>query len=200
MWEGFAILDFRNCEHSGFVVWLTGLPSSGKTTLAMKLEEELRDRGVTVEVLDGDETRKRLPKSLGFSREDRDANIRMLSFIAKLLVRNGIAVIVAAISPYREAREQARLEIESFVEVHVDCPTEECIRRDVKGLYKKALAGEILNFTGISDPYEPPVSPELSVRTHEESVQQSLSAILVGLQDLGYLQESSLPHESGVHL
>jgi adenylylsulfate kinase len=140
------------------VVWLTGLPSAGKTTLARLLEAELRNRGRRVERLDGDEVRTRLAKGLGFSREDRDENVRRVAYVAHLLQRNGVFVIIALISPYGQARDKARAEIKDFVEVYVKCPLEECAHRDVNGLYRKALAGEIPDFTGVSDPYEPPRS------------------------------------------
>ncbi len=171
----------------GFVVWFTGLPSAGKSTLARLLEKELQRRGWPVEVLDGDEVRLRLTKGLGFSREDRDENIRRISFVARLLARHGVAAITAAISPDRSAREQARREIGRFAEVYVKCALDTCVRRDVKGLYRRALAGEITNFTGISDPYEEPVAPEVTVETDRESAEESVGRILARLAALGYL-------------
>ena len=171
----------------GFVVWLTGLPRSGKTTLARGLDEELTQRGHNVEVLDGDEVRERLTKGLGYSKEDRDENIRRIYFVAQLLARNGVAVIVAAISPYREARDEARHRIGRFVEVYVRCSLEECIKRDYKGHYAKTLKGEIANFTGISDPYEPPLSPEVIVETDGESEEESLAQIMTTLTTLDYV-------------
>ena len=171
----------------GAVVWLTGLPRSGKTTLARGLESKLKQPGHKVEVLDGDEMRERLTKGLGFSKEDRDENIRRISFVAQLLARNGVLVIVAAISPYRELRDEARREFPRFVEVYVKCPVEECMNRDFKGLYAKALSGEIPNFTGVSDPYEPPLCPEVVAETDRESVEGSLDKILTALATLGYV-------------
>ncbi len=174
-------------ERSGFTVWLTGLPSSGKSTLAGLLAERLRGYGHAVEILDGDEVRRHLSRGLGFSREDRDENIRRIAFVAKLLTRVGGVAIVAAVSPYRAAREDARREIGRFVEVYVSCPVEECMQRDVKGLYRRAVRGEVPAFTGVSDPYEPPVDPEVSVETHRETVERSVEKILHGLRELGYL-------------
>ena len=171
----------------GFVVWFTGLPSAGKSTLARLLEGALRRRGWPVEVLDGDEVRLRLTQGLGFSREDRDENIRRISFVARLLARHGVATITAAISPYRGAREEARREIGRFVEVYVKCALDTCVQRDVKGLYRRALAGEIANFTGISDPYEEPLAPEVTVQTDRESAEESVGRILARLEALGYL-------------
>lgn len=172
----------------GFTVWFTGLPSSGKSTLARMLEPVLQQRGYHVEVFDGDEVRLRLSKGLGFSKEDRDENIRRIAYCANLVTRSGGVAITCAISPYREIRQEARREIGRFVEVFVRCPVEICIERDVKGLYRKALAGEISNFTGVSDPYEEPLNPEIIVESHRESHQQSLSKIVQGLESLGYVQ------------
>lgn len=171
----------------GFTVWFTGLSGSGKTTLARALEEELKNRDFHVEVLDGDEVRLRLSKGLGFSKEDRDENIRRISYVAKVVTRCGAVAITCAISPYREIRDEARKEIGRFVEVYVKCDLEECIRRDVKGLYKKAISGEIKNFTGVSDPYEEPLNPEIIVETHRETQEESINKIFSGLKDLGYL-------------
>jgi adenylyl-sulfate kinase len=173
--------------NKGFVVWFTGLPSSGKSTLAELLAQDLSRRGLPVEVLDGDEVRQRLTRGLGFSKEDRDENIRRIAFVAKLLSRNNVCAITAAISPYRSARDEARGEIGRFAEVYVKCPLETCIARDVKGLYRRALAGEIPNFTGISDPYEEPLNPELAVETDQENTAASLRRILARLDELGYL-------------
>lgn len=170
----------------GFVVWFTGLPSSGKSTLARLLEGALRRRGLRVEVLDGDEVRQRLNRDLGFSKQDRDENIRRIAFVAKLLSRNGVVAITAAISPYRMVRDEARREIGRFIEVYVKCPVGVCIARDVKGLYRRALAGEIPNFTGISDPYEEPLNAESVVETDQEGPEAGLRRILARLEDLGY--------------
>ena len=171
-------------KRQGFTVWFTGLPSSGKTTLARMLQRELDEIGFAVEVLDGDEVRQRLAKGLGFSKEDRDENIRRIAYVAKLITRVGGVAIAAAISPFRESRERARAEIGNFVEVYVHCPLHVCIQRDVKGLYTKALRGEVPNFTGISDPYEPPVQPEVIVHTESESHEESLKKIIDKLADL----------------
>jgi adenylylsulfate kinase len=173
--------------NDGFVVWFTGLPSSGKSTLARALEIALRRQGERVEVLDGDEIRARLNRDLRFSREDRDENVRRIAFVARLLAGQGVVAITAAISPYREARDEARREIVRFVEVHVRCPLEVCITRDVKGLYRRALGGEIPNFTGVSDPYEEPLRPELEIESDRESPEVSLMRILSKLGELGYL-------------
>ena len=170
----------------GFTVWLTGLSGAGKSTLATRLEAELRRRGHRVELLDGDVVRTNLSKGLGFSREDRDTNIRRIGFVAKLLSRNGVATIVAAISPYRAVRDEVRNEIGRFVEVYVSCPLPDLVRRDVKGLYARALTGEIENFTGVSDPYEPPLSPEVTVETGREAIDESLAKILAALEECGY--------------
>ena len=150
-------------EHEGFTLWFTGLSGSGKTTLARMVERELRARGMKVEVLDGDVIRQNLSQGLGFSKEDRDTNIRRIGFVCQLLTRNGVVAIASAISPYREVRDENRRRIGRFVEVYVEAPLEVLMERDVKGLYKKALAGEIPNFTGISDPYEPPLNPEIGL-------------------------------------
>lgn len=171
----------------GFTVWLTGLPSSGKSTLAELVAPELRRRGHGVEVLDGDVVRTHLCKGLGFSKEDRDENIRRIGFVCAMVTRHGGAAIAAAISPYRAIREEVRGKVENFVEVYVKAAVETCIRRDVKGLYKKALAGEIQGFTGVDDPYEPPENPELTIVTDSETPQESAGRILRKLEELGYL-------------
>lgn len=172
---------------NGFTVWFTGLPSSGKSTLAKVLRDEIEKKNRHVEILDGDEVRLRLSKGLGFSKEDRDENIRRISYVAKIITRCGAVAITCAISPYKSLRQEARQEIQDFIEVFVDCELEQCIKRDLKGLYKKALSGEIKNFTGISDPYEKPDSPEITVNTSSETIEQSLKKIVSGLTKLGYL-------------
>lgn len=171
----------------GFTVWLTGLSGAGKSTIADLLTKELEARGRLVDVLDGDVVRTHLSKGLGFSREDRDINILRIAFVCSLLTRHGAAVISAAISPYQEARRQAREQIPNFLEVYVKCSIEELTRRDVKGLYEKALRGEITNFTGISDPYEEPTNPEVVVETEKETVEQSVQKILTALDERGWL-------------
>lgn len=173
----------------GFTVWFTGLPSSGKTTLAYGLEKILKEKGFKVEVLDGDVVRKYFSKGLGFTREDRNENIRRIAFVAHLLTRNGVVTITSAISPYRETRDEARKLIKRFVEVYVKCPVEECKRRDVKGLYEKAIKGEIHNFTGISDPYEEPLNPEVIVETDKLTVEGCLKKIISKLEELGYISK-----------
>jgi len=180
-------------KHKGFTLWFTGLPSSGKSTLAGIVAKELEARGRFVEILDGDEVRKHLTKGLGFSREDRDENIRRIGYVCRLLSRNGAVAIAAAISPYRAVRDEVRAGHASgrFIEVFVNTPVETCIQRDVKGLYKKALAGEIKNFTGIDDPYEPPLAPELAIDTPAETEEKSAARILARLEHLGLVE--SLP-------
>jgi adenylylsulfate kinase len=172
----------------GFTVWFTGLPSSGKSTLAEILFGELEGRGLKVELLDGDVVRTNLSKGLGYSREDRDTNILRIGWVAERLTYHGVAVIVSAISPYRETRDQVRKQVGDFVEVFVSCPVEECARRDVKGLYEKAMRGEITEFTGVSDPYEPPLDPEVTVETDKFSPQECLATVLDRLQELGYIE------------
>jgi adenylyl-sulfate kinase len=164
---------------NGFTLWLTGLSGAGKSTIAGALRRELLQRHLPVEILDGDEVRTHLSRDLGFSKADRDGNVRRIGYVARLLSRNGVAVIVAAISPYREARELVRREHDTpFIEVHVDCRIDELVRRDTKGLYAKALAGEIGGFTGVSDPYEPPVAPDLRIRTDDEDFEVSCASIM----------------------
>lgn len=171
----------------GFTLWLTGMSGAGKSTLADALAPVLREQLGRVEVLDGDVVRTNLSKGLGFSKADRDTNIQRIAFVAHLLSRNGVPVIVAAISPYRRARDEARALIGDFVEVHVDCPVDELIRRDTKGLYDKALQGELPMFTGVSDVYEPPLTPEVVVHTDCEAAGQSLDKILTALEERGLL-------------
>ena len=179
----------ENRHGRGFTLWFTGLSGAGKTTISEIVEKELRGRFGKVEVLDGDIVRTNLSKGLGFSREDRNINVLRIGFVANLLTRNGVAVIVSAISPYKEARDQVRRNIgEDFIEVYVDAPVEVCAERDVKGLYKKALAGEISQFTGVSDPYEPPAAPELHIKTNEEEPNESARRVIAKLEELGYLR------------
>jgi adenylyl-sulfate kinase len=174
-------------DQKGFTLWFTGLSGSGKTTLARAVEEQLRLRGLKVELLDGDTVRQTLTRDLGFSREDRDRNIERVTFVAKLLTRNDVATLCAFISPYAERRNKSRQEIGDFVECYCECPLETLIARDAKGLYKKALAGEIPNFTGVSDPYEPPANPEIVVHTGTQSIAESTATILRRLEELAYL-------------
>ena len=171
----------------GFTVWFTGMSGSGKSTLAEKLQPELLERGLNVEILDGDIIRTNLSKGLGFSAEDRDINIRRVGFVCNLLTRNGVAAIAACISPYTAIRDENRAMIGNFVEVYCQAPIEKLIERDPKGLYKKALAGEIKGFTGIDDPYEEPEKAEVIVHTAEESVDDSLAKILKTLELMGYI-------------
>ncbi len=172
----------------GFTVWLTGLPCSGKSTIASKLVEQLRASGRKVEVLDGDVVRQHLSKGLGFSRTDRDTNVLRIGFVAQLLARNGVAVVVAAVSPYASTRELVRQQIPGFVEVFVECPLEECERRDVKGMYKKARAGSLGAFTGVDDPYGPALRPAGTLRTRGEGVDESLRKVLDKLAELGHVR------------
>ncbi|MBI2174030.1 MAG: adenylyl-sulfate kinase [Candidatus Omnitrophica bacterium] len=173
----------------GFTLWFTGLSGSGKSTLAGLVSAELRRRGLKVEILDGDEVRTNLSKGLGFSKEDRDTNIKRIGYVCKLLTRNGVVAISAAISPYREIRDFNRREIGHFIEIYVRCSIEELTRRDVKGLYKKAIAGEIKNFTGVSDPYEAPLAPEITVDSEKQNEQESLKEILQYLQRHGWIKD-----------
>jgi adenylyl-sulfate kinase len=173
-------------EQKGVTVWFTGMSGAGKTALALRLEAELRDRGLKVERLDGDIVREGLTRDLGFSKEDRDKNIERVTFVAKLLTRNGVAVLCSFISPYRAVRAKSREEIGDFVEVYCYAPLDTLIERDVKGLYKKAIAGEIQNFTGISDPYEAPENPEVAIDSGTETIEQSLAKVLDKLEELEY--------------
>lgn len=171
----------------GFTVWFTGLSGSGKTTISKVLIEEIKKRGRNVEVLDGDVVRTNLSKGLGFSKEDRDINIRRIGFVAHLLTRNGVAVVCAAISPYKAIRNENRRLIGDFIEVYVKASVETCAKRDVKGLYEKAFTGEIKEFTGVSDPYEPPENPEVVCDTENETVEESAAKIVKYLEEKGYL-------------
>ncbi len=176
----------------GFTLWFTGLSGSGKSTLAEMVEETLLERGLNVEVLDGDVVRTNLSKGLGFSKEDRDINIRRIGFVCNLLTRNGAVAIAAAISPYQVIRDENRNLIGRFVEVYVECELDTLVERDVKGLYKKALSGEIKNFTGVSDPYEVPEKPEIVVNSGTETAEESHDKILRTLELMGYI-----PSEDG---
>ena len=167
----------------GFTIWFTGLSGSGKSTLSRALIEVLKARGSRVEILDGDEVRENLSKGLGFSREDRDTNIRRIGYVCHLLSRNGVVAISAAISPFRDVRDENRKRIKDFIEVYVKCPVEVLIGRDVKGLYKKAIAGEIKEFTGISHPYEEPLHPEVVVETDRQTVEESVGVIMRHLEE-----------------
>lgn len=171
----------------GFTLWFTGLSGAGKSTISEIIHARLKEAGRKVELLDGDVVRTHLSKGLGFSKEDRDTNIRRIGFVCELLSRNGVIAISAAISPYRAVREELRQRIPNFIEVHVDCPIEVLATRDVKGLYKKALAGEIPHFTGVSDPYEPPLNPEIRVDSSTEKPEQSVEKIWAKLEAMGLL-------------
>ncbi len=181
--------------HKGFTIWFTGLSGAGKSTLSEGIEERLKARGRNVEILDGDIVRTHLSKGLGFSREDRDTNIKRIAFVCGLLTRNGVICISAAIAPYREARAWARQEIGNFVEVYVKCPIEVCRQRDVKGLYKLVDEGKLTGFTGVDDPYEEPEHPELVVETHKETIEESIGRIFAKLEELGYLEPEAMPEE-----
>ncbi len=169
------------------VIWLTGIPGSGKTTLALELQKFYENKGIPIEILDGDEIRKTLSKDLGLSPEDRKEHNRRVIFVAKILAKNGVTTIVPLISPYRETRANARKEIPNFIEIWVKTSVDECIKRDPKGLYKKALAGEIKNLTGLQAPYEEPQNPELIVDTEKNSVEESIDLIISSVKKLGYL-------------
>ncbi len=170
-------------HEQGFTLWFTGLSGAGKSTLANLAALEIRDRGHRVEILDGDEVRTHLSKGLGFSKEDRDTNIRRIGYVCRLLSRNGVVAISAAISPYRDIRDEVRRAHDRFFEVYVRCALEELVRRDVKGLYEKAIRGEIKNFTGVSDPYEEPHDPELVVESDRETVEESLARLIATLEE-----------------
>jgi adenylylsulfate kinase len=175
-------------EDTGFCLWFTGLSGAGKTTITNELVKELRARGSRLEVLDGDIVRENLSKGLGFSKEDRDTNIRRIAFVANLLSRNGVPVITAAISPYREIRDEARQMMDDrFIETYVKASVEVCEQRDVKGLYAKARAGEIKEFTGVSDPYEPPENPEIVLETEHQSPEESARMIIEYLEGRGLI-------------
>lgn len=185
-------------QNKGCTVWFTGLSGAGKTTITRAVEQKLREAGYRIEILDGDIIRENLTKGLGFSKADRDENIRRIGFVAQLLTRNGVIVLVSAISPYRTVRDEVRQKIGDFVEVFVNAPLATCEERDVKGLYKKARAGEIKQFTGISDPYEPPLNPEIECRTDLEELEESVNKVLTTLEALGYLSQQSTPQLTSV--
>jgi adenylylsulfate kinase len=177
--------------HTGFTLWMTGLSGAGKSTLTGYLYTYLRERGYAVELLDGDEVRTHLSKGLTFSKEDRDINVKRIGYVARLLARNGVIVLTAAISPYKDVRNEVRAEHDAdgvpFIEVYAEASLDALAERDVKGLYKKALAGEIAHFTGVSDPYEPPIAPEVAVRTDRDTVEASLAQILTVLEQRGLI-------------
>jgi len=181
----------ENKSHKGFTLWFTGLSGAGKSTLSSYIAQDFKNRGYKVEVLDGDEVRTHLSKGLTFSKEDRDINVDRIGFVARLLARNGVIAMTAAISPYKDVRDAVRAAHEAegvaFVEVYVEASIEALTERDVKGLYKRALAGEIPHFTGISDPYEAPVSPEVSVRTDRDSIEESADQIVSHLVGRGVI-------------
>jgi len=174
-------------QQKGAALWFTGLPCSGKSAIADRLAGILKDKGYRVERLDGDIVRQDLTRDLGFSKEDRDENIRRVTFVTKLLARNGVFVLTSFISPYREMRDRARAQVENFVEIYIKTSLETCIQRDVKGMYRKAIAGEIKEFTGVSDPYEEPLKPELVIETDNETLEQSTERVLRGMERLGLL-------------
>ncbi|MFH1867832.1 MAG: adenylyl-sulfate kinase [Candidatus Omnitrophota bacterium] len=176
------------CEnHDGFVLWFTGLPCSGKTTVADAIADKLKRMNIKVERLDGDIVRQGLTKDLGFSKEDRDKNIDRVTFVAKLLSRNGVATLVSFVSPYRERRQHVREDTTNFIEVFVKCPIEECKKRDTKGMYAKALRGEIKDFTGVDDPYEEPLNPEIVLETHKETIDESADKAIENLKKRGLI-------------
>ena len=175
-------------HHKGFTLWFTGMSGAGKSTISEVVYARLKERGAKVELLDGDVVRTHLSKGLGFNKEDRDTNIRRIGWVCQVLSRNGVIAIAAAISPYRQVREEVRGWIDNFVEVHVHCPLEVLAERDVKGLYRKALAGEIPNFTGVSDPYEPPANPEITVDSSRETVDESVEKVWAKLESLDLIR------------
>lgn len=179
--------NHSSIRDTGATIWLTGLSGAGKTTISLTLQERLQERGAKVEVLDGDVVRTWLSKGLGFSKEDREENIRRIGYVSELLTRNGVIVIVAAISPYRAARDQVRACIRNFIEVYVACPIDVLTKRDAKGLYKRALAGELAHFTGVSDPYEPPTNAEEVIDSSIETPEESAAKILARLESLGLI-------------
>jgi adenylylsulfate kinase len=177
----------KEMAQKGFTLWFTGLSGSGKSTIAERVALRLERRGLPVEVLDGDVVRTNLSKGLGFSREDRDENIKRVGFVCGLLTRHGVVAVASVISPYRDARDHNRKQIGKFVEVYTRCPVEICAKRDIKGLYQKAVAGEIKGFTGVDDPYEPPSNPEVVCHTDTESVEESVEKVMKKLEELGFI-------------
>jgi adenylylsulfate kinase len=175
-------------NNRGVTIWFTGLSGSGKSTIVRALEARLRERQCKLEVLDGDIVRTNLTKGLGFSKEDRDENIRRIGFVSHLLTRNGVIVMVSAISPYRDVRDEVRDRVGDFMEIFVDAPLDVCEDRDVKGLYKRARAGEIKQFTGIDDPYEAPLNPEVHCQTHQETLEESVDKVIAKLEAMGYIE------------
>jgi adenylyl-sulfate kinase len=173
-------------SQTGITVWLTGLSGAGKSTIAGEVARQLGERGRRVEILDGDAVRQNLSAGLGYSKEDRDTNIRRIGFVAELLTRHGVIVFVAAISPYRSVREEVQHRIGSYVEVHVHCPVDVLVERDGKGLYRRALAGELDHFTGVSDPYEEPAAPDLRIDTSQEPVEASVARVMALLEARGF--------------
>jgi adenylyl-sulfate kinase len=180
-------MTIHQTEQQGFVLWMTGLSGAGKTTIALILEEKLHQRGVKIERLDGDVVRQSLTRDLGFTKEDRDKNIERVTFVAKLLSRNGVGCVCSFISPYQAVRDQVRAETTNFLEVFIDAPLEVVIDRDVKGLYEKAIAGEIPNFTGISDPFEAPTSPDIHIRTDQQTPEESAQLLIEQLEERGLI-------------
>ena len=178
-------MDSEN--QKGVTLWFTGLPCSGKSAVADRVAEILREQGLRTERLDGDIVRKSLTRDLGFSKKDRDENIRRITFVAKLLTRNGVIVLTSFISPYREVRAYACEEIGSFIEVYVKCSLDVCIKRDIKGMYEKAIKGEVKEFTGISDPYEEPLDPDILLETDKEELEESAAKVIEKLKELGYI-------------
>ena len=178
----------KKIEHKGFTLWFTGLPCSGKTVLADAVAKELRNHGMKVERLDGDIVRKSLTRDLGFSEEDRNMNIERVTFVSKLLTRNGVAVLASFISPYNKIRDYSRKEIGNYILVYVKCSLKECENRDLKGMYAKARAGEIKDFTGIDHPFEEPDKPDIIVETDKQTVEESKKIILQALKEMDYLQ------------
>jgi adenylylsulfate kinase len=174
-------------KQAAWTLWLTGVSGAGKSTLARRIAERLDEEGLAYELIDGDEIRKDLCQDLGFRREDRVENIRRIAYVARLLNRHGVIALVAAISPYREAREKARREATNFVEIHVDCCLKTAVARDVKGLYRRALNGELPHFTGVSDPYEPPLHPDIHIRTDIQPLEESFSEVACALEERQWL-------------